>query len=175
MQLKKDGPIALVAYGHAFSREQPEKTSVCRLFWRFWLSLAFAWPLTILALAVVSIGSLLIGYRLAFAEGDEQGKPFVPIKHWPRVRGHQVWPLWLPVAWLGWVLAPIIWSLLASLPFLIFWGTVGALLAVAGSVWLILTGVRGAWHTIRDSELVKLLRLRAHALKDKVCPIVEFK
>jgi hypothetical protein len=45
MELRKDG--FLYAFAYAWASNPPEKTSLCRFFWRLILSLCFGWPLVV--------------------------------------------------------------------------------------------------------------------------------
>ena len=90
-ELKREGWTFKLAYGASEEKNIPRYTSRCRLFWRTVGMTLIGWPLTGVFLAVFIIGGLFLAAdRLDFNENTKQ--LFVPIKRWPSVRGHRVWP-----------------------------------------------------------------------------------
>lgn len=181
MYLQRGGFIDRVAYGYR-GADKPAQTNLCKLFWRFLLSLFIVWPshiLVVLPLAY-TIEGLCFVFAFPFAmrprvfKQDGKGSAFVPIQHWPKRDGQNfkpIWPMLAIAAGVGlWFAGVALYSVrLAILAFLtnhVTWTVANAMVFTVLLVWLI----RG----LSKSGTFAFVAAYVSAKKQRVCPTVTF-
>lgn len=184
MTFKHGGALHRVAFNWlpSWRDEPPTKVTICRLFWLTVMALTIMWPLLVITRVigwgVRIVGAipalLLFGYRPAgpswrFGPGDDGALPFEPIKRWPQVEGMHVMPA-IPLIALAIVIGVCggVWTGLGKL--------------VGPDYRLIILGVAGAGVALlivsqiyQKSESWMMLRAFLRSIKQRFCPIVEFK
>lgn len=188
MTIRKDGFVCRVAYNHPLfgAKKPPEKTSLCKLFWRFLLLGFLGWPLTYTFYTVIMTAFLCIAFFFAHRPTLKGSVLFVPIK-WM----HGFWPFWPAlVCWYVYSIRTV-WTsgfrtkgMTEPLNIFLSEGTVvltscflaiviiGASCAGIAHLWK-----KGETVQVKPSEWewVKISRAYLKARKQKICPIVEIK
>lgn len=95
-ELKRKSWVFKIAYG--VYRNIPTRVGRCALFWRFVFMLLIGLPITLVVftilISVFSVVGFFYGYRPSLLKSDgKKSDPLVPIRHWPTVGGHRVWPI----------------------------------------------------------------------------------
>lgn len=173
MKIKKNGWVAKIAYGFTSGRNIPENTNLCKLFWRTLFMLFIGWPF-ILALLVVAVAAVyFIGFFVASRPTLGMDSDFAPIKKWPKIMGHRIWPTSIISLC---ILVFVIWHLL-PLAIAAVIGWLSANMSIAAMIFVGAFLVIALGYAIKRffrSELWKLARAYMSAKKQRFCPIVEF-
>ncbi len=188
MELRKSGKLYRLAYLCTDEKEMPDKTNLCKFFWRVVigipLQLLFTIVIFIVAGVVVSIlwlGALtLFAYRPTFDKkkmikcDDGTHLPVTLITWWPKFRGRRIWPITILSFLAG--LCLVVYLCVVGLPLLLTWTTGPPPVVSLGSiaVLLVLVMVFRLVPRIRDSETWQVFKAYVKAKKRKVCPIIVF-
>lgn len=168
MTIRKNGLIGRVAYG--WVQNPKPTTNLCRLFWRFWLSLLFIWPLSFVLVVIM----FLLGARLKpivwmKKEGKEDDFCFDSewLDIWPEYKGFRFVPITLvvPILFLVWFYLVPDAALAAGVLLLIV--LVGA--TAFGVIFCVIFAVRALSERTETGQLVREWAL---AKKSKLCPLV---
>lgn len=169
-----------IAYAFTKKEQLPKQTTLCSFFWRL-VAMAIGLALlnfmawTVFFGIAIPLAFLVAGHKLAL-DGEDF---FVPIKRWPKFRGHHIWPgavLLIGAAstivsfgiWRIGHLIPLLIAWLETnieLPF-VFWGTLVVMIPI-----LTVIGFR----KFTESSAGQLTRDYLRAKKEKVCPIIFIK
>lgn len=177
MELSKKGWLHKIAYGWYLDENKiPERTNLCRFFWRVLLSSLFVWPFVVIVglvafLFYFSIATpigLSMGYKPTLLSSETAGL-FTPAS-WRSVT-KRVWQIF-GVALLIGAFSWLVWSF--SLNAFRFFSRPTKGRTTTLFIFAVIALVV-AWHVWRRSEFFQLLKARVKAKKDKVCPIIEFK
>lgn len=187
MKFFDDGFVAKVAYGSILKERKeihiPSKVSMCKLAWRFVTMLLVGWLLQLLAGGIIAllfgiffgIAGAVAFFIASYPHLHNNGElEFQHYKRWPKIRGHQIYPLsiLLPVAF--------IW-LAVNYPAIAI--SIGYCVAVIALIILaaFLVCMCVEWREKRGQRPpsskpgpVRLAVEYLKAKKQKVCPIVEF-
>lgn len=164
MKLKKDGWIAVIAY--CGESRVPEKTSLCKLFWRFIGMLFIVIPIGVIGILLGFVIGFLIGYRPISDEGEIL---FEPYKRWPSIKKFRILPIYGIIIYGIFVIWPLIQ------PWLLFF--VGAALLFS-FLFTVVIGVLMALDWFKenadDSEVYQMIKTFLKNKKQKICPEVWF-
>ena len=176
MEIKRSGILFGIAYGA--SDEQPREISLCKLFWRIPFGLV-DWVYVIATASVVFIVAsmvwLFFAKRLPLFDGDykrvKADDVFVNFEHWPTLRGHRIYPIWVIL------IALAIWQYDYTL------NTIGYYAVdVVAAHWLgilMVLGIMVAFvflicllGVVSETETYKLTKEYLKAKHEKVCPTI---
>lgn len=181
MEIKKGSFVYKVAYGNTKKYKIPNQTNLCRLFWRFIGMFFVVWPILGLLygilVTVLSVAGFLVAHRLTLFKGDSHtDNLFIPIKHWPQMREHRVYPIvvlliagvakslifwYQAIGYASWV------ALIAVAKFFvsnIVLSIIGSIIAVMLAIFLV--------HSFLKTETGRLFKSYVAAKKQKVCPLI---
>ncbi|MDP3999128.1 MAG: hypothetical protein Q8P76_00860 [bacterium] len=163
MEIRRSGWVYRMAYPKWWSNYQPDRPSLCSLFWRV---LAMTLIVRLVMLSLLQMAGFLFANKVDLAG---MGRDlYVPYESWPTIRGHRVWPIAI-LALIGAV------ALAVDNPEVLKVG--GLVVAVIVSVVSVAFGIAvfivGGIPAIRKNEAVKLTVEYIKAKKQKVCPLVK--
>ena len=178
MKICKKGFVYKVAY--VLSSKPPERTNLCRLFWRFILFFFVVWPLVVTLITIITITQLICAPFLFlftrrpifFGFFERELRISVPFKKWPKIFGKRVWPI-VPLSIAGLIylislMSAATWKSTGVYSLWILGGAV-AILITMFLVMIIVELLKGT----RKSESWQLFSGYIKAKKNRVCPIVE--
>lgn len=183
MELKKKGIVFKVAYGWIDENKYPQRTTLCRLFWRFLFWLFIAWPIVWTVVAIVATIMYVVGFFFAarptfFKDDRNTCQPMCYYHKWPKIKERRIYPIW-----------PVLAIILGSFFFLnaaelrkdlsglghglvkftilspVFWKVALAFAVLVAAVW--------AWSAAAKSEPYMMFKAYLRAKKEKVCPIIK--
>lgn len=175
MEIRKGTFLYELAYGLTDGTRVPKQTNLCTFFWRC-VMMTFAWiavlPIGMIIATVATVfGVLISGHRWDFWGREYEDKCMTRMVHWPKIRGHHLWPvfIWLP-------------ALLAAVMIFDLGGArEGTLLLLSVMSWLLL-GFAMLWLVVWllvvvipdaiRSQPVKLLKAYIHSKTKGICPLI---
>lgn len=196
MKIKKDSLLFKIAYGHFFAERVPQKTSLCRLFWRIIISILLAWPIEIIVNCFLWIVGVFIfppvatficfwfGFRpdrrilwLRFCK-EEKFSCMVRYQL-PKIKGCEIFPVYfLTIGWIVYSFVHLISSNI-QLPDTLFNQAteMTAGIVIFASIVCMFFGLgflfTNTFITVKKSSFGQLFLGYFKAVKDKACPIVD--
>ncbi|MDZ4205970.1 MAG: hypothetical protein U1C12_02025 [Patescibacteria group bacterium] len=145
-ELKRDSRVFKIAYGSG--KTAPSQVSRYWLFWRTVFMFLIGWPSRwildkVVMLVVAVVAFLLCAYRWHI-KSDGDADIIVPIKHWPTVRGHRVWPSCLILAGVVLYYTPLVFTFI---PFI--FGEVSQYLGLLGIAAVGIVALVGIYYFVR--------------------------
>ena len=115
MQINYNGILFRIAYGKLSFLTAPKKqVSLCKFFWSV-IAGALSSIFLSAILAIIAVLVSVIGFFFAFRpdwRNENQSGISMSYTHWPRIRGHRIYPLFIILP--GWLLYAF-WFVLAEL------------------------------------------------------------
>ncbi|MDI6734085.1 MAG: hypothetical protein QMD50_01150 [Patescibacteria group bacterium] len=190
MKINTNSLLWQIAYEHCFRDKRPlNQVSVCRLFWTV-VGGVFAWLFQIIAvILLLTFGNLICFFAAKRIPFDLER--VTPYKHWPKIKGHRIYPismlgfLWIIYSiWFKWgSLCYLLWKPdlekfmesdgNALYFFTAFTDFVIATVVVVIVISAISAGICLFFEKIRESDFGTLLLEYLKAKKQKICPMID--
>lgn len=162
MKIRRSGWVYRMAYPEWCSDYQPDRLSLCSLFWRL---LAMILIVHLIIVSVLQIIGFFFAHKVNFSNSR---KLYEPYESWPEIRGHRVWPISI-LALAGSILILVNASEVAI--------ACGKIIAVVVGLTTIALGITffitGGIPAVRKNEAVRVAVEYVKAKKQKVCPLVK--